>query len=146
MWKYHTSNYSKGRYLFPGGSTYLMVNKYLGNSYFPVNNFWGELFSWEHLWTVKAARIFGFFSWGGGGGGAKLFYYFTNRPAVVTLHCLIVRASEEMRGVKLLFSKKKIKKSLGPLYYDIWKGLTWKTPRFCRFWQDSSARRGRVRA
>ena len=28
-----------GEYLFPGGSNYLLVNKYWGSSYFPVNNY-----------------------------------------------------------------------------------------------------------
>ena len=28
----------------PGGSTYLLVNKYWGSSYFPVNNYSGVLF------------------------------------------------------------------------------------------------------
>ena len=43
----------QGKYLFPGGSTYLLVNKYWGSSYFPVNNYWGVLFTREYLLTVK---------------------------------------------------------------------------------------------
>ena len=42
----------RGVYLFPGGSTYLLVNKYCGSSYFPVNSYWGILFSREYLLTV----------------------------------------------------------------------------------------------
>ena len=42
----------QGEYLFPGGSTYLLVNKYWGSSFFPVNNYWGVLFTEEYLLTV----------------------------------------------------------------------------------------------
>ena len=42
----------QGEYLFPGGSTYLLVKKYWGSSYLPVNNYWGVLFSGEYLLTV----------------------------------------------------------------------------------------------
>ena len=41
-----------GEYLFPGGNTYLLVNKYCGSSYFSVNNYWGVLLSVEYLFTV----------------------------------------------------------------------------------------------
>ena len=34
----------QGEYLLPGGSTYLLVNKYWGSSYFPVNNYSGVIF------------------------------------------------------------------------------------------------------
>ena len=33
--------------LIPGGSTYLLVNKYWGSSYFQVNNYWAVLFTRE---------------------------------------------------------------------------------------------------
>ena len=42
----------QGEYLFPGGSTHLLVNKYRGSSYFPVNSYWGVLFTREYLLTV----------------------------------------------------------------------------------------------
>ena len=42
----------QGEYLFPGGSTYLLVNKYWGSSYFPENNYWGVLFTREYLLPV----------------------------------------------------------------------------------------------
>ena len=35
----HFKLFLQGEYLFPEGSTYLLVNKYLGSSYFPVNNY-----------------------------------------------------------------------------------------------------------
>ena len=41
----------QGEYLFPGGSTHLLVNNYWGSCYFPVNNYWGALFSGEYLIT-----------------------------------------------------------------------------------------------
>ena len=34
----------QGEYVLPGGSTYLLVNKYWGSSYFPVNNYSGVIF------------------------------------------------------------------------------------------------------
>ena len=33
----------QGEYLFPGESNYLLVNKYSGSNYFPINNYWGIL-------------------------------------------------------------------------------------------------------
>ena len=42
----------QGAYLFAGGSTYLLVNKYWGSSYFPVNNYWGVRFTRECLLAV----------------------------------------------------------------------------------------------
>ena len=42
----------QGEYLFPRGSTYLLVNKYYGSSYFPVSNYWEVRFSGESLLTV----------------------------------------------------------------------------------------------
>ena len=36
-------------YLFPGGNTYLIVHKYQGSSYFPVNDYWAVFFSGEYL-------------------------------------------------------------------------------------------------
>ena len=50
--KMRHSKLFQGKYLFPGGSTYLLVNKYWGSSYFPVNNYWGVLFPREYLLTV----------------------------------------------------------------------------------------------
>ena len=43
------SNLFQGEYFFPGGSNYLLVNKYWGNKYFPVNNYW------EVHWTGYAS-------------------------------------------------------------------------------------------
>ena len=57
--KYYSRDYLKvkiphprlfqGKYLFPGGSTYLLVNTYLGSNYFPVNNYCGVLLSEEYF-------------------------------------------------------------------------------------------------
>ena len=47
-----------GQYLLPRGSTYLLVNKYWGSSYFPVNIQWVVLFTWEYLLKVKATASF----------------------------------------------------------------------------------------
>ena len=46
----------EGKYLFPGGSTHILVNKYWMNSYFPVNNYWGVLISGEYLLTVTPVQ------------------------------------------------------------------------------------------
>ena len=45
----------QGEYLFPGGSIYLLVNKYWGSNYCPLNNYWRVLFSVEYLLTVTSA-------------------------------------------------------------------------------------------
>ena len=45
----------QGEYLFPGRGTCLLVNKYWRSSYFPVNNYWGVLFTQEYLLTVTPA-------------------------------------------------------------------------------------------
>ena len=46
----------QGEHLFPGGSTYLLVNKYWGSSYFPVNNYWGVPCTQEYLLTVTTEQ------------------------------------------------------------------------------------------
>ena len=40
---------SQGVYLFPGGSVFLIVNKYWGSSCFPVNDYWAVIFFWGVL-------------------------------------------------------------------------------------------------
>ena len=47
----------QGEYLFPGGSTYLLVNKYWWSSYFSVKNYLGVHFSGEYLLTVAPEII-----------------------------------------------------------------------------------------
>ena len=42
----------QGEYLFPGGSSYLIVNKYWESSYFPVNDYWPAIFSGQHLLMI----------------------------------------------------------------------------------------------
>ena len=50
----------QGEYLFPVGSTYLLVNKYWGSSYFPVNNYWAALSPREYLLKVTPVCERGF--------------------------------------------------------------------------------------
>ena len=61
-WKYLNvkiphSNIFQGEYLFPGGSTCLLVNKHWGSSYFPVDNYWEVLFSGGHLLNVTPGTV-----------------------------------------------------------------------------------------
>ena len=51
MQNYHTPNF-QGECFFPRESTYLLVKKYWESSYFPGYDYWGVLFSGEHLLTV----------------------------------------------------------------------------------------------
>ena len=45
----------QGEYLFPWGRTYLLVNKYWGSSFFPVNNCRGVLINgYRALLSSKA--------------------------------------------------------------------------------------------
>ena len=46
-------------YLYPEGSTYLLVNRYWGSIYLLVNNYWGVHFYKEYLLTVTLDKIFG---------------------------------------------------------------------------------------
>ena len=50
----------QGKYIFPGGSNYLLVNKHWGSCHFPVNIYWGVLFSgqWLHRYILKILEIF----------------------------------------------------------------------------------------
>ena len=52
----HFKLFLQGEYLFLEGSTYLLVNKYLGSSYFPVNNYQGVLFP-SSTSTVTPVRL-----------------------------------------------------------------------------------------
>ena len=49
----------QGEYLFPGGSTYLIVNKHWRSIYFPVNDYWAVLFSGEYLWESTCTSPYG---------------------------------------------------------------------------------------
>ena len=51
------SNLFQGEYLFPEESNYLLVNKYWGSKYFPVQNYWEVLFLGEYLLTVTPVTL-----------------------------------------------------------------------------------------